>query len=318
MNLEYPKLITIVICTYNGAKNIIDVLEAILTQDGYNELVESIMVVDNCSTDNTKQLVLEMRNRCPIIKYVYESKPGLSNARRNAVLARTPWVAYLDDDNIILPGWLIELEKTIINNANVGVINGAVLPRTTCEYTKDHVNKLKSMYNNLACTHLSEKDLMEKNPRVKKPFGAGLCVLTKALQKVNDDGWLSLIGRQGDVLSSGEDGELSYKVLNQGYKYIFNKRMVMHHVIPINRLEDEYINKLIKGLAADSYVYISMKKNYFLQRLLRLIKYFLSNLYDLVAIHFVKDEVKRLKVKYRILAYNTVIKLIIKDKIIMR
>ena len=58
--MTYP-LVSIVVVTYNQSKYIIECIESILLQDYPNK---EIIVVDDCSTDNTKEILSEY-----IIKY---------------------------------------------------------------------------------------------------------------------------------------------------------------------------------------------------------------------------------------------------------
>ena len=80
--------ITIIICCYNGANRIGKVLEYIYNQKELEIYVYEIIVVDNHSTDNIKDVVYsyEEKNDSAVpLRYVYEDKPGLSNARKKGV-----------------------------------------------------------------------------------------------------------------------------------------------------------------------------------------------------------------------------------------
>ena len=51
------KLFTVVICTYNGSKNLEEVLDAICVCTDLDKLVDQIIVVDNASTDGTRDII---------------------------------------------------------------------------------------------------------------------------------------------------------------------------------------------------------------------------------------------------------------------
>jgi len=66
-----------------------------------------ILVVDNSSTDNTKQVVLREFSNLQNLQYLYEPVLRLSQAQNTSWCnARGEYVAYLDDNAIACPHWL--------------------------------------------------------------------------------------------------------------------------------------------------------------------------------------------------------------------
>lgn len=240
------KAFTIIICTYNGGARISGVLEKILRQGKSLEVIDKIVVVDNNSSDNTREVVLRYSVNRPCVKYVFEGAPGLSNARRAGVnVANTEWIIFLDDDNYITPHWLENVVNYTRNHPMVGAFNGAVIPKLEFEGTVEYIKRLEASYKVLACTHIDQNDL-QKNPKspFRNPIGAGMIILTKPLKQLVDKGWLSASGRTKDNLASGEDGEMAYWVKDQGYQFGFCKDAVLYHSIPKARLEDNYLTKM--------------------------------------------------------------------------
>ena len=265
------KMFTIVVCTYNSEKRIEKCLNAILNLESLNDLVQKVIVVDNNSSDKTKKIILDYSNTSKIIEYQFEGKQGLSYARKHAINALSDWVIYVDDDNILDSKWLIELKKVIEKNKKAGVVNGAVIAVPEEPLNDDEKILLDIIYRDLACTHLREP--LETDKKNSIPMGAGMCVLTKALQGVYKNGWLKLIGRNGENLSSGEDGELCRAILCQGYQYISNYKMKLYHIIPKSRLKIEYIEKLIYGLVQGRLEFLQEQKFGNLKCFFRKLKY---------------------------------------------
>ena len=262
---------SIVICTYNGEKTLARVLDSVLKLEQKYELLQETIVVDNNSIDKTKSIIDEYIKKDSTIKYIFEAKQGLSNARRNATRATGDWVIYVDDDNILDTKWLVELKDTITKNSNAGVINGAVVGLPQEKFNESEEIRFKLMYRNLACTHLNSIDFpAEPN---NEPIGAGMCIIKKAIDVIDQQGWLKLEGRKGENLSSGEDTELCNKVFKQGYGFVSNYKMIMFHLIPSGRVQEQYIDKLLEGLIKGRYCWISEKKMYIAERFVRYIKY---------------------------------------------
>jgi glycosyltransferase involved in cell wall biosynthesis len=106
-------LFTVVICTYNRAKLLAGALETVCAQTLEASRYE-VLVVDNNSTDETATVVAEAGRGDTVVRYVFEPRQGLSFARNCGYrAARGEYVAYLDDDCKVPPGWLATAEQVI-------------------------------------------------------------------------------------------------------------------------------------------------------------------------------------------------------------
>lgn len=107
MNFLSTKLqISVVICTYNRSQLLKTMLDSLCQQDLESSRFE-VIVVDNNSTDDTRQIVEGYRLRLLQMRYILEGKQGLSNARNLGWHeARGAFVAYVDDDCIVPAQWL--------------------------------------------------------------------------------------------------------------------------------------------------------------------------------------------------------------------
>ncbi|WP_312654559.1 glycosyltransferase [Proteiniclasticum sp.] len=313
------KKLTLVICTYNGEKYLDEVIESIIFQKGFEDHVEKLKIVDNASSDNTKNIICKYQSINPRIEYIYEGNPGLSHARKHGALVDTEWIAYLDDDNILLPEWINEALSFISNNPKVGVFNGASIATIRDEITKKEVVMLNAIYQDLACTHVRMEDYdLNLLPAIKGPFGAGMVLRAKPLKKFLDNGWTSNIGRQGKALGSGEDGEIANYVLEEGFDYGYNNQMALLHIIPKVRLQPIYVEKLMKGLNEGYYNYISGKKNFIFYRFKTFIKSVYVLLSNPIRLVLTSDEIKKLKYKLEIDSRKRISKMIINDLFVIK
>lgn len=117
-------LVTVAVCTRNGADNLPLCLEA-LSNLNYPNL--DILVVDNASeNDSTRQLV---QNYYSHMRYVYEPRPGLNWARNRAIVeAQGEIIAYTDDDVVVDPNWVNALVHVFNENLQVKAVTGLVVP----------------------------------------------------------------------------------------------------------------------------------------------------------------------------------------------
>ena len=99
--------LSVVVCTRNRADELVNCLPGLAEQAKEFSDVE-VVVVDNGSTDNTREVVskLSAGHDSPL-QYSYEAQPGLCRARNHGrMVARGEALAYVDDDVRIGPGWI--------------------------------------------------------------------------------------------------------------------------------------------------------------------------------------------------------------------
>jgi glycosyltransferase involved in cell wall biosynthesis len=92
--------VSVVIPAYNAAEHLGEALESVRAQ---GPLVGEVIVVDDGSTDATPDVARAYRE----VRYVRQPQTGPSSARnRGIALAESRWIAFLDADDLWLPGKL--------------------------------------------------------------------------------------------------------------------------------------------------------------------------------------------------------------------
>ena len=101
-------LVSIITPSYNTAKFIAKTIQSVLDQTYKNW---EMIIVDDCSTDNTDDIVAPFLTD-KRIKYLKNEKNSGAAVTRNKALreAKGKWVAFLDSDDLWMPG---KLEKQI-------------------------------------------------------------------------------------------------------------------------------------------------------------------------------------------------------------
>jgi GT2 family glycosyltransferase len=119
-SLPWPR-VSVVVCTYNGARTMRDCLEG-LRRLAYPDY--EVIVVDDGSSDATAAIA--RRYDCRLIR---TKNRGLSAARNTGLEAATgEIVAYLDDDAYPDPYWLTYLGATFLSTAHAGVGGPNIAP----------------------------------------------------------------------------------------------------------------------------------------------------------------------------------------------
>ncbi len=108
--MQSQPFISVVMCTYNGALFLDEQIKTILNQ----EMVDlELIVLDDCSTDETWQKLLEWKTKNPVVK-VFQNEKNLGynkNFEKVIQLATADFIAISDQDDIWLPQKLIKLYK---------------------------------------------------------------------------------------------------------------------------------------------------------------------------------------------------------------
>lgn len=108
--------------TYNRAYIIQMAISSVVAQTDQDW---ELIIVDDGSTDNTKELVEALGH--DRIRYVFQENAGVAAARNRGLSeAYGEWIAYLDSDNELSPRYLSVMHENIARNANVIF----ALPRT--------------------------------------------------------------------------------------------------------------------------------------------------------------------------------------------
>lgn len=92
-------LVSIIMPSYNTAKYISAAIESILNQTYENW---ELIIVDDCSTDNTDEILTEYAKKDSRIRYYKNEKNSGAAVARNRALrqAKGKWVAFLDSDDL--------------------------------------------------------------------------------------------------------------------------------------------------------------------------------------------------------------------------
>jgi glycosyltransferase involved in cell wall biosynthesis len=104
--------VSFIIPTYNRGYIIKNAVNSILAQTDSNW---ELIVIDDGSTDNTKDVVASINDSR--IVYSYQKNQGAAVARNNGIQqARGTWIAYLDSDNELSPKYLETMFSWINKN----------------------------------------------------------------------------------------------------------------------------------------------------------------------------------------------------------
>lgn len=102
----FIKCVSVVIPSYNRAH-----LLSYTIPSYAQDLVGEIIIVDDCSTDNTGEVISQLQEKYPFIRYFRMSHNSKQTAAKNEGIkhARFPYIYLGDDDSFITPDIIQEL-----------------------------------------------------------------------------------------------------------------------------------------------------------------------------------------------------------------
>lgn len=104
-------IVTVIIPSYKRAHLLRKTIPSYI-QEGVKELI----LVDDCSPDNTADVVRDLQKQYPQIKYIRQPQNMKQTAAKNRALEEvtTEWVYFGDDDSVLYPGSIKTLYNTCI------------------------------------------------------------------------------------------------------------------------------------------------------------------------------------------------------------
>lgn len=116
--------VSVIIPTYNTARYLPAALESVAAQD-YRPL--EVIVVDDGSTDETAAIVADFFQRTGLPgNYVFQPNQGPAAARnRGLTVAHGDWIAFLDADDIWLPGKTTRQLQLLAEYPQAGLVWGS-------------------------------------------------------------------------------------------------------------------------------------------------------------------------------------------------
>ncbi|MBW4539048.1 MAG: hormogonium polysaccharide biosynthesis glycosyltransferase HpsE [Myxacorys chilensis ATA2-1-KO14] len=276
--------LSVAICTYNGESRIGKVLDCLRSQVTPASMSWEVIVVDNNSTDGTKQ-VIEARQRqwqhSPL-RYVFEPEQGLALARSRAVQAASgTFVCFLDDDTLPAEDWVAQAYQFGNSHPKIGAFGGQIHG----DYEVEPPPEIKKIAVFLAVIERGSKPYRYEPQTRMLPPGAGLVIRRQA--------WLEavpakpiLLGRVAGVMLASEDIEALAHIQQAGWEIWYNPEMHLYHQIPRWRLEKDYLFSLIRGIGF-ARTHIRMVRLHAWQRPLFLPLYLVNDL-KRVILHVVK------------------------------
>jgi glycosyltransferase involved in cell wall biosynthesis len=239
---------SVVICTHNPRRDHLHrVLDGLRNQTISMDRWE-LLIVDNASNTplaSTWDVSWHQNGR-----HIVEDELGLASARRRGMQeAAADLLVFVDDDNVLDPDYLHEAIKVKREWPLLGAWgSGTIVPECEVPYPEElkkwipHRRDVKNAYwsNVPFCAEAT-------------PWGSGICVRAKvaaAYCRLLDRSAIRITGKQGKLVLGGEDDEICLVACKIGLGTAVFPQLRLTHLIPKDRVTEEYMVKLQEGFTA--------------------------------------------------------------------
>lgn len=226
--------LSIIICTYNRSNFLEKLLES-LTQMTLPQEFFEIIIIDNASTDNTKEVSDNYQTRFNNYIYHYEKELGLSFARNTGIeVSNGNVVAYIDDDATVDKAWAENVYNVFKEiNPPPAALGGKIFP--------DWEIKRPSWYPDELLSYIS---CVDNGPEAKKItsnriYGCNSIYLKdKLIQYGKFD---PKLGRVKNKQFTHEERHLLHKMEENNETLFYHPNIITYHFIPKERATYKYL-----------------------------------------------------------------------------
>lgn len=251
-------------CTYNRDKYLGQTLESVCEQTFPSDNYE-IIVIDNNSTDNTRQVSEEFQTKYANkpIKYFKEINQGLSFALNRGIKeAKGDFLIFVDDDETVNKNHLELLDEYLTAYPESVLAGSRVIPI----YEGGRPRWMSKFIERAIGGYFNPGDQVKKLKKSNFP-GTGHTIIKRNLyQKVGY--YNTELGRSGTSLLGAEDKDMFYRLIQNDIECYYFPSIPIYHHIPAYKLTDTFFDKLTYAIGKSEYIRtLSVSKKAYKKRL---------------------------------------------------
>jgi len=261
MTTKKPQVeVSVISCTRNRARQLATLFQCLGSQRDLEDIRWEIVIVDNNSTDNTKEVAYAFCEGSNLrVNYVFEPNTGLSYARNSGILAsKGSLLLFIDDDVLIPPEFISNALFGVKEFPEFGIFGFRVLPEWRDGTKAPFWLSFKKSFNlpvNLIQSFLPVHDLGPEplqypNRITKNPIGASFLIKKEVFEK---------LGPFREDLGAGqsgvcEDTEYFWYAMMNDFKILYWPYAALYHTVDPRRLSVGYLHKWYFNLGKSLYL----------------------------------------------------------------
>ena len=230
--------LTVCVCTRDRPRYVRDCLDGLARQTVARSRY-AILLVDSGSSPTTAADLHDLAGQHDA-RLIRLEQPGVSLARNaGAWAARTPYIAYIDDDAIPAADWVASILDAVAQpGRRPAVIGGRILPQWEAPLPAWWPPSLRGVLSIIEYEGHGEYRTASV-PKGLEPYAANMVVHVLSLLAAG--GFGGGAGRYGHSLLSDEEVQLAWTLQDAGYSVRYDSRITVHHQIQARRLEPDWL-----------------------------------------------------------------------------
>jgi len=228
------EVISVIVCTFNRDRMFEDTVRSFLDcrTDG---IEHELLLLDNNSTDKTREIGEVYAARFPWIRYVNEPVQGHPHTKNRGIReSRGDIIAFVDDDVYFSPCWLEALASSFQRRPDVACIGGKVVPHFEAGRPAWLEDDLLDVYS---VTRYGDHEREIQPPEY--PIGCNMAFRRSVFKQIG--GFHASLGRKPGILLSNDETYFINCVLKAGLKTFYSPDAQVSHRIPPGRTTQRWL-----------------------------------------------------------------------------
>jgi glycosyltransferase involved in cell wall biosynthesis len=226
--------ISVIICTYNRCLLLDQTLQSLVRVRVAAGFDSEVLVVDNNSSDRTRETVDAYRERLPV-HYIHEPRQGKTYALNHGVrAARGELLLFTDDDVQLDPEWMTSYAEAAQRHPQAGWFGGRIFlnwERGRPLWLHEECLPALAGYFGLYDLGATERTYA---PEDLPPAGANMAVRRQTFRDIG--GYREDLGPRGASKGTCDDSELIWRAQKHAIAGVYVAGATCRHFVPHDRL----------------------------------------------------------------------------------
>lgn len=228
--------ISVIVCTYNRANSLADTLLC-FTKQSYEAVNWELIIVDNNSNDNTKEIISQYSKKLPNLTYKFEPQQGLSYARNLGInSAHGSIIVFTDDDVLPEIDWLEQIQNNM-EKYNCDACGGYIAPK----WEIPPPSWLTEIFYGFLAIKTDTNGPRQLSIDDELPFGANMAFRKSMFSKYGL--FDTQKGRKGNILAGGEDIEMFERIIQANCSVYYFPSIKVTHKVETFRIKKNYFRR---------------------------------------------------------------------------
>ena len=247
-------LISVIIPVYNAERYISQTLDSVIQQD-YPD--KEVILVDDCSTDRSAEIIKEYMNRCSYIQYYrLDRNSGVAMARNTGIkLAKGRFVAFVDSDDVWKSGKL-KRQLQLFDEQN-----GCPFTYTAIDFIDENGESIKgkrNVRNKVSYNYILRHTIIATSTVIIDRNVVSEIVMPNRRSAEDYSLWLTLLRDYGPAYGINE-AYTSYRISTTSVSH--NRIGEVKYFYDV-QVKDLRINKICAAFNTICYIINAVKKHY--------------------------------------------------------